>query len=65
MQMFLYEGLAYDLLRGAVGALLGIAVAYVMVLVHGGAFGTTADITIALRREAARASSSPTRSACC
>src|SRR5205814_6928048 len=32
VQMFLFEGLAYDLLAAAVGALLGIAVADVVVL---------------------------------
>jgi putative ABC transport system permease protein len=47
IQMFLYEGLAYDLLAAAAGALLGIAVAYGMVLLMAGAFNTTSDITIA------------------
>ena len=38
VQMFLFEGVAYDLMAAAVGALIGIAVAYVMVLVMAGAF---------------------------
>jgi putative ABC transport system permease protein len=46
VQMFLYEGLAYDLLAAAVGALLGIAVAYVMVLAMAAAFSASADVTI-------------------
>ena len=36
VQMFLFEGAAYDLVAAAVGALLGVAVAYGMVLAHGG-----------------------------
>ena len=46
VQMFLYEGLAYDLLAAAVGALLGIAVAYVMVLAMAAAFSASSDVTI-------------------
>jgi putative ABC transport system permease protein len=46
VQMFLYEGLAYDLIAAAVGCLLGIGVAYLMVLALASAFGETADITI-------------------
>jgi putative ABC transport system permease protein len=46
VQMFLYEGLAYDLIAAAVGALLGIAVAYGMVLALASAFGQTADFEI-------------------
>ena len=38
VEMFLFEGVAYDIVAAAVGALLGIAVAYVMVLVMAGAF---------------------------
>ena len=38
VQMFLFEGVAYDLLAAAVGALIGIAVAYLMVLVMASAF---------------------------
>jgi putative ABC transport system permease protein len=45
VQMFLYEGLTYDVIAAAVGALLGVAVAYLMVLVMARAFSTT-GITI-------------------
>ncbi len=38
VEMFLFEGVAYDLAAAAVGALVGIAVAYAMVLVMAGAF---------------------------
>jgi putative ABC transport system permease protein len=44
VQMFLFEGVAYDMLAAAVGALLGVAVAYVMVLVMAGAFAATSDL---------------------
>jgi putative ABC transport system permease protein len=40
IQMFLYEGLAYDLAAAAVGAFLGLAVAYGMVFVMTEAFAT-------------------------
>jgi putative ABC transport system permease protein len=46
VQMFLYEGLAYDLLAAAVGVLLGVAVAYGMVLAMVGAFSSTEDVQI-------------------
>ena len=46
VQMFLYEGLAYDLVAAAVGALLGIAVAYGMVLAMAAAFNAESDVTI-------------------
>ena len=46
VQMFLYEGLAYDLLAAAVGVLLGVAVAYGMVLAMVGAFASTEDVQI-------------------
>jgi putative ABC transport system permease protein len=46
VQMFLYEGVAYDLIAAAVGALIGLAVAYGMVLVMAGAFSSTSDVTI-------------------
>ena len=46
VQMFLYEGIAYDVLAAMIGALLGVLVAYVMVLVMAGAFDTTSGITI-------------------
>lgn len=39
VQMFVYEGLAYDVLAAAVGALLGIAAAFAMVTVLAGALG--------------------------
>jgi putative ABC transport system permease protein len=47
VQMFLFEGLAYDLVAAAVGALAGVAIAYGMVLVMASAFATTGDLTIA------------------
>jgi putative ABC transport system permease protein len=46
VQMFLYEGIAYDLLAAAVGSLLGVAVAYVMVRILAGALASTSGITI-------------------
>jgi len=46
VQMFLYEGIAYDLIAAAVGALIGVVVAYGMVLLMAGAFSSTSDITI-------------------
>jgi putative ABC transport system permease protein len=39
VQMFVYEGLAYDVLAAAVGALLGIAAAFAMVTILAGALG--------------------------
>jgi putative ABC transport system permease protein len=47
VQMFLFEGLAYDLVAAAVGALTGVVVAYGMVLVMASAFATTGDLDIA------------------
>jgi putative ABC transport system permease protein len=44
VQMFLYEGVTYDVIAAAVGALLGVAVAYGMVIAMAGAFSSTADI---------------------
>jgi putative ABC transport system permease protein len=44
VEMFLFEGVAYDVLAAAVGALLGVAVAYLMVLVMAGAFAATSDL---------------------
>ena len=44
--MFVFEGLAYDLLAALVGALVGLGIAYGMVLVIAAAFGETADVTI-------------------
>jgi putative ABC transport system permease protein len=46
VQMFLFEGVAYDLLAAAVGALLGIAVAYGMVVVMASAFGQNSGFHI-------------------
>jgi putative ABC transport system permease protein len=46
VQMFVYEGLAYDILAAAAGALLGVAIAYGMVLGIASAFSATADVTI-------------------
>jgi putative ABC transport system permease protein len=44
VQMFLFEGLAYDLAAAAVGALVGVGVAYAMVIAMAGAFASTGDI---------------------
>ena len=44
--MFVYEGLAYDLLAAAAGALVGVAIAYAMVLGIASAFSATADVTV-------------------
>ena len=46
VQMFLFEGVAYDVLAAAVGALLGIAVAYLMVLVMASAFNQSGGLHI-------------------
>jgi putative ABC transport system permease protein len=46
VQMFLYEGATYDLVAAIVGALIGIAVAYGMVLVMASAFATAEDFHI-------------------
>jgi putative ABC transport system permease protein len=46
VQMFVYEGLAYDLLAAATGALVGVAIAYAMVLGIASAFSATADVTV-------------------
>jgi putative ABC transport system permease protein len=46
VQMFLFEGVTYSLLAAAVGAFVGVAVAYGMVLVMAGAFSATSDIHI-------------------
>ena len=43
VQMFMFEGAAYDLIAAAVGALLGAAVAYGMVLVIASAFGAAGE----------------------
>jgi putative ABC transport system permease protein len=52
VQMFLYEGIAYDLIAAMVGALLGIGVAFLMVLAISSAFSTqdsSATITFAAK----------------
>jgi putative ABC transport system permease protein len=41
IQMYIYEGIAYDLMAAAVGALIGVAVAFGMVLVIASAFDFT------------------------
>jgi putative ABC transport system permease protein len=46
VQMFLFEGVAYDLLAAAVGALIGIGVAYVMVLIMASAFAGTSTFHV-------------------
>ena len=46
VQMFLFEGVAYDLLAAAVGAFVGIGVAYVMVLIMAGAFADTSAFDV-------------------
>ncbi len=46
VQLFLYEGLAYDLIAAAVGVLLGVAVAYAMVLAMASAFSAAEDVHI-------------------
>jgi putative ABC transport system permease protein len=46
VQMFVYEGVAYDLVAAAVGVLVGAAVAYGMALAMASAFGGLGDVTI-------------------
>lgn len=46
VQMFLFEGAAYDVVAAAVGALVGVVVAYGMVLVMVSAFASSSDISI-------------------
>jgi putative ABC transport system permease protein len=46
VQLFLFEGLAYDLLAAAIGVLLGLAVAYGMVLLMAAAFSGVEDLQI-------------------
>jgi putative ABC transport system permease protein len=53
VQMFLYEGAAYDLVAALVGALIGVAVAYGMVIVLASAFAATSDLEIAYAVEPA------------
>jgi putative ABC transport system permease protein len=47
VQLFLYEGLAYDLIAALVGVLLGVAVAYGMVLAMASAFSAAGDFNVA------------------
>jgi putative ABC transport system permease protein len=46
VQLFLYEGLAYDLIAAFVGVLLGVGVSYGMVLAMASAFSATEDVNI-------------------
>jgi putative ABC transport system permease protein len=46
VQMFVFEGIAYDLVAAAVGVLVGAAVAYGMALVMASAFAGVGDFTI-------------------
>jgi putative ABC transport system permease protein len=46
VQMFLFEGLAYDLVAALVGVLLGVAIAYGMVIAMAMAFSGVEDVTI-------------------
>src|SRR5436190_7771659 len=46
VQMFLYEGAAYDLVAAAVGALVGVLVAYGMAIAMASAFAATSDFSI-------------------
>lgn len=47
IEMFAFEGLAYDLFAAAVGALLGVAIAYAMATIIG---NTLSDLGVELRR---------------
>ena len=53
VQMFVFEGAAYDVLAAAVGAVLGVGVAYGMVLAIASAVGAESDITISYSVRAA------------
>src|SRR5581483_9767427 len=53
VQMFVFEGVAYDVLAAAVGAALGVGVAYGMVLAIAAAVGAESDITISYSVRAA------------
>ena len=46
VQMFVYEGIAYDLVAAAVGVIVGAAVAYGMALVMASAFAGVGNFTI-------------------
>ncbi len=65
VQMFLFEGVAYDLLAAAVGALLGLGVAYVMVLAHGGRVRHRRAASTSRYAVTPASLASPTRSASC
>jgi putative ABC transport system permease protein len=45
VQIFLYEGIAYDLIAAMVGALIGVGVAFLMVLAMSSAFSTPESST--------------------
>jgi len=47
VQMFLYEGAAYDLVAALVGAALGVLIAYLMVLGMGGIFASEPGLHLA------------------
>ena len=61
--MFVFEGLAYDLAAAAIGVLVGIGVAYLMVLALSGLLAASDIRSGSL--SSPRASRSPTRSASC
>ena len=46
VQMFVFEGVAYDLIAASVGVLLGVAVGYGMVLLMASAFSATSELQI-------------------
>jgi putative ABC transport system permease protein len=46
VQTFLFEGIAYDVVAALIGVLIGVAVAYGMVLVMASAFGSLGDFEI-------------------
>jgi putative ABC transport system permease protein len=46
IELFLFEGVAYDLVAAAVGVLVGVAVAYGMVIAISSAFGSLGDFEI-------------------
>src|SRR5579884_185022 len=46
VKMFVFEGVAYDLIAAAVGALAGVVLAYGMVAAMGSTFATTSDLQV-------------------
>ena len=52
--LFVFEGVAYDLIAAAIGVLIGVAVAYGMVLVMASAFGTAGGATSRSRTRSSR-----------